>query len=689
MENMYRYNERDISWLSFNHRVLLEADDDELPLYERINFISIYSSNLEEFYKVRVAGHKAVASGGKSEDETVEEAHAIIHKITARVNAQLEDRIRIYEKKILPGLRSQHIVFYQSRNELGEIHRQFIQRFFREEVFPFLQPVQVDKERVRIFLRDRRLYLAVRAIEKESRIKEYFIIKMPYSKVPRFVQLPQIGDDYYIMFLEDIIKFNLNKIFVGYDIDCSYCCKISRDADIYVDDVPPENVVQAVKDKVKKRKIGGICRFVYDRNMPDDFLNFLVDAFSINREELVPGDKHLNLEDLSKLPNPNPKLLPMVKPKPLLLPGLERKNFMFRRISQRDLMLHYPYHSFNHFMHFLYEAVHDIYTREIMITQYRVAEHSEVINSLIAAAMNGKKVTVFVELKARFDEENNLETAEQMRKAGINIIYSIPGLKVHAKVALVLRYNKQGEQIRSYAYVSTGNFNEQTAKVYSDIGLFTCNQSIVEDMHTLFRVLKKEVTEPQFKRLLIARFNLLPELKKLIHHEIALAKSGKKGRIVLKMNALQDLAMIDELYKASEAGVDIDLIVRGICCLVPGESFSKNIRVTRIVDSFLEHSRVWYFGNDGNPKIYIGSPDWMRRNLYRRIEAVTPILNKSLKKELIDMLEIQLSANRKACWVNNNMENLFKRKPGQKNIRAQYDFYDYLVKKIKTPSVVR
>ena len=221
MENQYRYNDRDVSWLSFNHRVLLEADDDELPLYERINFISIYSSNLEEFYKVRVAGHKAVVSGGKNEEETVEEAHAIIHKITERVNAQLEDRIRIYEQKILPGLRKNHIIFYQSKNELGEIHRQFIQRFFKEEVFPFLQPVQVDKERVRMFLRDRRLYLAVRAIEKESRIKEYFILKMPYSKVPRFVQLPKIGDDYYIMFLEDIIKYNLNKIFIGYDIDCS------------------------------------------------------------------------------------------------------------------------------------------------------------------------------------------------------------------------------------------------------------------------------------------------------------------------------------------------------------------------------------------------------------------------------------------------------------------------------------
>ena len=363
------------------------------------------------------------------------------------------------------------------------------------------------------------------------------------------------------------------------------------------------------------------------------------------------------------------------------LVGLEGKHFMYRRIATKDLILHYPYHSYEHFIHFLYEAVHDPFCKEIMITQYRVAEHSEVINALIAAARNGKQVTVFVELKARFDEENNMATAELMRNAGIRILFSIPGLKVHAKVALVLRYNKNGEQIRSYAYVSTGNFNEKTAKIYSDIALYTCNKVIVEDMHTLFRFLRKEVEEPKFKRLLIARFNLLPELKRMIHHEIALVKSGRPGRIILKMNALQDLAMIDELYRASEAGVKIDLIVRGICCLVPGESFSRNIRVTRIVDSFLEHARVWYFGNNGDPRLFIGSPDWMKRNLYRRIEAVTPVLDKDLKQELIDMLDMQLRANWKACWVDNELKNIFKRTPDEPKVRAQYDFYQYLYKK--------
>ena len=537
-----------------------------------------------------------------------------------------------------------------------------------------------------MFLRDRRLYLAVRVISRESGNPEYYIIKMPYSKAPRFVQLPSHDGYYYMMFLEDIIKDHLQEVFFGYDVDCSFCCKISRDADVFVDDVPAENVVEKLKEKVKKRKIGAIARFVYDRNMPADFLAFLTDAFGISEEELVPGDKHLNLEDLSSLPNPNPDLPSLVKPVSMHLDGLEHKHYMFRRVTKRDLLLFYPYHSFDHFTHFLYEAVHDPSCREIMITQYRVAEHSEVINALIAAARNGKQVTVFVELKARFDEENNLQTAEQMRNAGIRILFSIPGLKVHAKVALVLRRNAQGEPIRSYAYVSTGNFNEQTAKIYADTALYTCNPTLVNDLHQLFRFLCGEEKNPEFRQLLVARFNLLPELKRMIQNEIDIAQSGGRGRIVLKMNALQDIAMIDELYRASEAGVEIDLIVRGICCLVPGESFSRNIRVTRIVDTFLEHSRVWYFGNGGNPKVFIGSPDWMRRNLYRRIEAVTPILDGRLKQELIDKLDIQLRANWKACKVDSNLQNIFKRNPDEPKVRAQYDFYQYLQNRLDEDS---
>lgn len=689
MESKYNYFKRDISWLSFNYRVLLEALDEHLPLYERINFISIYSSNLEEFYKIRVADHKAVASGAtESDEETVQSARELVEEINHEVNRQLDDRVRIYEEKILPALRKNHIIFYQDRH-VEPFHQQFIKDFFREEIFPYLQPVPVSKDKIVSFLRDNRLYLAIRLYPKENRNPAnrqpfYFVMKQPYAKVPRFIELPPRGDNYYIMFTEDIIKANLNLIFPGYDVDSSYCIKISRDADILIDDTASSaDLVAQLKKKVKKRKIGDVCRFVYDRAMPQDFLDFLVDAFRIHRDELVPGDKHLNLEDLRHLPNPNKSLRRIEKPQPMKLNILDEKESIFNYVAQKDLLLYYPYHSFEHFTHFLYEAVHNPETREIMVTQYRVAENSAVINTLIAAAQNGKKVTVFVELKARFDEENNLATAEMMQAAGIKIIYSIPGLKVHAKVALVRRRGLNGEKIPSYAYISTGNFNEKTATLYADSGLFTCNPVIVNDLHNLFRTLQGK-ENPVFHRLLVARFNLIPELNRLINHEIELTRQGKQGRIILKMNALQDPAMIDRLYEASQAGVEIDLIVRGICCLIPGQEYSHNIRVTRIVDTFLEHARVWYFGNGGAPKLFLGSPDWMRRNLYRRIEAVTPILDPDLKQELIDMLSIQLSDKRKACFVDDRLRNRWKSsRPQKEKVRSQYSFYEYLKQGIK------
>ena len=679
-----RYFKRDISWLSFNYRVLLEAEDDTLPLYERINFISIYSSNLEEFYKIRVADHKAIATGAAhSDEESVQSAMQLVTEINEEVNRQLEERIRIYEQKILPALRQHHIIFYQSRN-VEPFHKEFLRRFFREEIFPYLSPVPVSKDKVISFLRDNRLYLAVRLHSKgtlpgDPDHTQYFVMKLPYSKVPRFIELPKQDKNYYLMFIEDIIKANIDTIFPGYDVDSSYCIKISRDADILIDEsANTSEIIEQVKTKVKKRKIGAVCRFVYDRAMPDDFLDFLVDAFRINRQELVPGDKHLNMEDLRHLPNPNNAVRPIRKPQPMKLACLDERESIFRYVEKKDLLLHYPYHSFEHFIHFLYEAVHEPTVREIMVTQYRVAENSAVINTLIAAAQNGKKVTVFVELKARFDEENNLATAEMMTAAGINILFSLPGLKVHAKVALVLRRDKQGHKLPSYAYISTGNFNEKTATLYADCGLFTCNPVLVNDLHNLFRTFQGK-ENPVFHRLLVARFNLIPELNRLIDHEIELAKSGKQGRIILKMNALQDPAMIERLYEASQAGVKIDLIVRGICCLIPGRKYSRNIRVTRIVDTFLEHARVWYFGNGGKPKLFLGSPDWMRRNLYRRIEAVTPILDPDLKRELSDMLSIQLSDKRKACFVDDHLRNRWKSaRPQKEKIRSQYTFYEYL-----------
>lgn len=687
MGNQYRYFKRDISWLSFNYRVLMEASDDALPLYERINFMSIYSSNLEEFYKIRVADHKAIVNGvTQSDEETRHSATELLNEINLTVNRQLEDRIRIYEKEIIPTLRQQHIIFYQDENILPQ-HDNFLHLFFKEEIFPFLQPVPVSQDKVVSFLRDNRLYLAVQlrrkgSLAEEPEFFEYFVIKLPYSKVPRFIELPKIGEDYYIMYIEDIIKANLSTIFPGYEVDCSYCIKISRDADILIDDsANTSEIIEQVRTKVKKRKIGAICRFVYDRSMPPNFLEYLMGAFHIDPNELVPGDRHLNMEDLRKLPHPGKTADVQQKPLSMKLNILDEQGSIFHYVTKKDLLLYYPYHSFEHFIHFLYEAVHEPSVSDIMITQYRVADNSAVINTLIAAAQNGKKVTVFVELKARFDEENNLVTAKMMEDAGINIIYSIPKLKVHAKVALILYEGKGEEERNGYAYISTGNFNESTATLYADCGLFTCDKAIVNDLHHLFQTLQGKET-PAFQKLLVARFNLIPELTKLIDREIELAKTGGKGRIILKMNALQDTEMINRLYEASEAGVEIDLIIRGICCLIPGQPYSSNIRITRIVDTFLEHARVWYFGNNGDPKLFLGSPDWMRRNLYRRIEAITPILDDSLKQELIDMLSIQLNDKRKACFVDDKLQNCRKSiEPQKEKVRAQYTFYEYLKEK--------
>ncbi len=688
MENRYNYFKRDISWLSFNYRVLLEAEDTRLPLYERINFLSIYSSNLEEFYKVRVADHRAIASGvTQSEEENVQSATELLRHIQAEVNRQTEKRTAIYEGQILPALRKNHIVFYQTP-EVEEFHQAFVENFFREEIFPYLQPVPISRDKVISFLRDNRLYLAVRLLlpEKEENDPErthYFVIKLPYSKVPRFIELPRHKNTYYLMFIEDIMKAHLHIIFPGYQVDSSFCVKISRDADILIDETSKTDIVEQVKKKVKKRKIGAVSRFVYDRTMPADFLAFMMEVFNIHTPELSPDDAHLNMEDLRLLPNPHDMLQRVEKPAPMKLRCLNERESVFDYVEQKDLLVHYPYHSFEHFIHFLYEAVHDPSTEEIMLTQYRVAENSAVIHQLLAAAQNGKKVTVFVELKARFDEEHNLSTSQMMQKAGIHIIYSIPGLKVHAKVALVVRRNKKNAPARSFAYISTGNFNEKTATLYADCGLFTSNEQIVKDVHTLFRTFQGK-KNPHFHHLLVAQFNLIPELERLIRQEMDHARQGKGGRIVLKMNALQDPAMIDRLYEASRQGVQIDLIVRGACCLIPNQTYSSNIRITRIVDSFLEHARIWYFGNAGEPQIFLGSPDWMRRNLYRRIEAVTPVLDPELKGQIVRMLEIQLADNSKACLVNERLENQFKPRKKGKIIRAQYDFYNYLKEQNET-----
>ena len=688
MENSYKYFKRDVSWLSFNYRVLLEAEDDTLPVYERIKFLSIYSSNLEEFYEIRVAEHRGVIMKKNFTEESGAEAEEVLTEITDEVNRQQREYYRIFSEKILPELNRQNIYLYQG-SEPEPFHEEFVHNFFNEEVFPFLSPVMIQAGDIRTFIRDRRLYLVIRMIKKSKRKSEgdqapeyhYALMKIPYAKVPRFIELPQHEGKFYIMFIDDIIRANLANVFPGYEIDSCYSIKISRDADIYLED-EKGNIVESIRKKVKKRKIGALSRFMYDRAMPEDFLSFICDAFGITRDDLVVGGRYLNLQDLAKLPNPKGKELEQKVPAPMRVPYLDEKGSVFRAVKKKDILLHFPYQSFDYLIRFLMEAAFDPKVDEIKITQYRVAENSAVINTLVSAAQNGKKVTVFVELKARFDEENNMSTAERMEKAGIRIIYSIPGLKVHAKVAVIIRKDSEdGNKRRDFAYLSTGNFNEKTARVYSDMALLTCNDEIITDINKVFAVLEGKMSEPTFRHLLVARFNMVPELIRMIHREIEHVKQGRKGRIVLKMNGLHDQNMINELYRASENGVKIDLIVRGICCLVPGQPYSANIRVTRIVDMFLEHSRIWYFYNDGKEDVYLTSADWMRRNLNRRIETAFPILVPEIKQEVVDILKIQMRDNVKACLIDEQLHNNFKHNDEPVKVRSQLAIYEYLKNK--------
>ena len=689
MENSHKYFKRDISWLSFNYRVLLEAEDETLPIYERIKFLSIYSSNLEEFYEIRVAEHRGVIMKKNFTEESGAEAEETLAEITEEVNRQQREYYRIFSK-VLQELNRQDIYLYQdSRPE--PFHEEFVHNFFNEEVFPFLSPVMIQAGDIRTFIRDRRLYLVIRMVKKSKRMAEpdyvpdyyYALMKIPYAKVPRFIELPTHEGKHYIMFIDDIIRANLSSIFPGYVVESCYSIKISRDADIYLDDEKGGNIVENIRKKVKKRKIGALSRFMYDSNMPDDFLAFVCSAFGITTDDLVLGGRYNNLQDLIKLPNPKGKELEQQVPSPMRVPFLDEMGSVFRAVKKRDILLHFPYQSFDYLIRFLMEAAFDPKVDEIKITQYRVAENSAVINTLISAAQNGKKVTVFVELKARFDEENNMSTAERMEQAGIRIIYSIPGLKVHAKVAVILRKDTEdGCKRRDFAYLSTGNFNEKTARIYSDMALLTSNAELITDINKVFAVLEGKLAGPTFRHLLVARFNMVPELTRMIHREIEHVKAGRKGRIVLKMNGLHDQNMINELYNASENGVEIDLIVRGICCLVPNRPFSANIKVTRIVDMFLEHSRIWYFYNDGEEELFLTSADWMRRNLNRRIETAFPILNAEIKRNIIDILNIQLQDNVKACLIDEHLHNNFKRDGNPVKVRAQLAVYEYLKNKI-------
>jgi polyphosphate kinase len=506
---------------------------------------------------------------------------------------------------------------------------------------------------------------------------------VPSHTLGRFVTLPKYNGKHFIMFIEDLIRQHLHTIFPGYKIESSFSIKLSRNADLMIEDEFSGDLLTKLKKSLQHRKTGIPARFMYDKKMPSDLIEVLKLAFNITESDFVSVGKYLGLSDFCNFPNPLTPRYELEPLKQLRHPVFDKFDSIFEAVEEHDILLHFPYHTFDYVLRFFSEAAIDPDVEVIKTTQYRVATNSAIVNALITAARNGKEVTVFVEVKARFDEEMNINFADKMRSAGINVISSIPGLKVHAKAAIVTRRGNKKKGIKkTYAFVSTGNFNEKTAKQYSDHGFFTTNTDIINDIEKLFLYFEAPVDKYKFTSILVPRYNMIKEFKKKAEREIANAKMGKKGYIIMKMNGLGDKEMIDILYEAGEKNVKIDLIVRGICRLRPCLPFSENIQITRIVDRFLEHSRIYAFYNDGDWDVYISSSDLMERNIRRRIETTIPIYHKKLRKEIIEILKIQLKDNTKAKFLDHNINNIDKKRSTSGiSYCAQIDTYLFLEKK--------
>ena len=673
------YFDRDLSWLSFNYRVLMEAKNQQLPLYDRIKFLGIYSSNLDEFFRVRVASLKSLTAIDKKKirKKLAFEPDKLLDQIVTTVTQQQNEFGSIFQKNIIPGLRRERIILYQ-KEKLTKLQLKFIKDFFLSKVLSYLQPVILSSNSEH-FLKNRQLYLIVNLISKEENVTAY--LNIPSEMLPRFVELPASRGKNYFMYLDDLIRANLSYVFPGYTLKESYSVKLNRDAELYIEDEYSGNLVEKISKNLSKRNIGVPSRFLYDHRMPEELLQQAMKIFGIEENDCVEGGRYHNLHDLMNLPNPRKPALESGRLLPLAHQMIDECESIFQAIDQRDQMLHFPYHSYDYVLRFFNEAAIHPNVKEIKVTLYRIAKFSYIANALISAARNGKKVCVFLEIKARFDEENNLKWAKEMEEAGIKILYSMPGLKVHAKIAYVRL--KENGQDKEYAYLGTGNFNEVTAGIYADHALLTAHTGMVNDLKAVFDFLEKEKPISRLQYLMVAQSNMLDQLLALIDQEMMHAREGKMANIIIKLNNLEEKVMIDKLYEASQTGVHIQLIIRGICCLIPGvKGLSENIRVIRLVDQYLEHARIFIFHNNGKEHIYMSSADWMGRNLYRRIEVGFPIFHEKIKKEISTLITLQLSDNTKACFLDHKLNNRYVTTSDHtKKVRAQQDFYYWLRKK--------
>ncbi len=679
----YFYLNRDLSWLSFNGRVLQEAGDPSVALYNRFLFLSIFSSNLDEFFRVRMPAIFAF-SGLITKKISLEDEYPadLVEKVKHFVFDQLEEFGRILRNELIPELKKNKVYFcYDEPIPVHHTHE--VRDYFLATVLSFLQPLRLHQQQQgSVFLDNNALYFI---LELESSappgLTEYALLNIPSSPIPRFLELPA-GDGWSsILFVDDIIKECLPDIFPGYTIKGAWSIKLTRNAEMNLEDEFVGNLAEKIEKQLEKRDAGPATRLLVDTVMPEEVRQFVLHFFELDPREIVNGGRYHNLKDLSALPVSKRPDLSQESWPPLSHPGFDSRISVIDRIRKADQLLHLPYHSYHPVLRFFNEAAIDPMVREIYITLYRVAPDSHIVHALMSAARNGKTVTVFVELKARFDEANNLKWSKKMKAAGIRIISSIPTLKVHAKVAM-LRREEEGHLV-DYCYLGTGNFNESTGRFYTDHGFFTASKAIGQELGLLFSYLQsgrqpEEYGKIPFHQLLVSQFNMMKKFDKLIRQEISNAQAGMPAAITIKLNNLQERFMIDRLYEASRAGVKVQLLVRGICCLAPGlPGQSEHITVIRIVDRYLEHARVFIFNNGGDPLYYLGSADWMNRNLHSRIEVCFPIEEPVLKAEIASVIALQLQDNCKATQLTSNLENRPIRMESPR-LQAQEAIYAYV-----------
>jgi len=678
------FTNREISWLSFNERVLQEAEDPNTPLFERIRFIGIFSNNLDEFFRVRVAAVRRMVDLGKDEENllgnyTPKELHDKIQEVVIGHQQKVQEIF----KNILEELKKNDIYLIDEK-ELNHKQGIFVKKYFYDKVLPNLVPIMLSKKNKFPYLRDRSVYLAVK-LSKKSNPEDYAysLIRIPQRSVPRFLVLPKSGKKKYVILLDDVIRYCLNDLFFYFDYDVheAYTLKITRDAELDIDDDISKSLVEKMSHSLKKRKTARPVRLLYDREMPEDLKSFIFKKMKLDREQnTIPGGKYHNHKDFMNFPEIGKKKHYYPKLPPFRHKDLRTNTSVLRVLRKKDVMLHYPYQTFNHFLDLLREAAIDPQVSEIGITIYRVASDSKVVNALLNAIRNGKSVTVVIELQARFDEEANIYWSNKLQEEGANVINGVPGMKVHSKLAWIKR--RENGAFRNYAYIGTGNFHEGTARVYADEGLLTSDSRLANEVENVFDFFKQNYKHFRYEHLVVSPFGMRDFFTKCIDREIALARAGKNAWMILKMNSLIDPGMMQKIYLAGQEGVKIQLIVRGIFGLqIAKKGLSENISAISIVDKYLEHSRIFLFGNNGNEEMYISSADWMPRNLNRRIEVASPIYNPEIRAELKEMLNIQLRDNSKARILDPGLLNEYNKTDTTRVYRAQEDFYNYIKNK--------